>query len=40
MIKRDIGEFLRKLCNEMKAEIIEAEACPDHVHMLVIIPRV
>ena len=34
-IKKDIGEILRKLCNEMKVEIIEAEACPDHIHMLV-----
>ena len=39
-IKKDIGEILRKLCNEMKVEIIEAEACPDHIHMLVSIPPV
>ena len=38
IIKKDIGEILRKLCNEKKVEIIEAEACPDHVHMLVAIP--
>ena len=37
-IKKDIGVILRKLCNEMKVEIIEAEACPDHIHMLVSIP--
>ena len=37
-IKKDIGEILRKLCNEMKVEIVEAEACPDHIHMLVSIP--
>lgn len=37
-LKRDIGGILRKLCNEMKVEIIEAEACPDHIHMLVSIP--
>ena len=37
-IKKDIGEILRKLCNEMKVDIIEAEACPDHIHMLVSIP--
>ena len=37
-IKKDIGEILRKLCNEKKVEIIEAELCPDHVHMLVSIP--
>ena len=37
-IKKDIGEIIRKLCNEMKVEIIEAEACPDHIHLLVSIP--
>ena len=37
-LKRDIGAILRKLCKEMKVEIIEAEACPDHIHMLVSIP--
>lgn len=37
-LKKDIGVILRKLCNEMKVEIIEAEACPDHIHMLVSIP--
>ncbi len=37
-IKKDIGEIFRKLCNEKKVEIIEAEACPNHIHMLVSIP--
>jgi len=37
-IKADIGEIIRKLCKQMKVEIIEAEACPDHIHMLVSIP--
>ena len=37
-LKKDIGIILRKLCNEMKVEIIEAEACPDHIYMLVSIP--
>jgi len=37
-IKSDIGVILRKLCNELKVEILEAEACPDHIHMLVSIP--
>ena len=34
-IKKDVGEILRKLCNQKGVEIIEAEACPDHIHMLV-----
>ena len=37
-IKKDIGEILRKLCEQKDVEIIEAEACPDHIHMLVSIP--
>ena len=37
-IKADIGVILRKLCNELKVEILEAEACADHIHMLVSIP--
>ena len=37
-IKADIGQILRKLCKEKKVEIIEAEACPDHIHMLISIP--
>lgn len=37
-IKSDIGIILRKLCEHKKVEIIEANACPDHIHMLVSIP--
>ena len=37
-IKRDIGQILRKLCEQKGAEIIEAQACPDHIHMLISIP--
>jgi putative transposase len=34
-IKKDIGEILRKLCEYKEVEIIEANACKDHIHMLV-----
>ena len=37
-LRADIGKILRKLCEEKKVEIIEAEACVDHVHMLVSMP--
>jgi len=37
-IKKDIGIMLRKLCEYKKVEILEAEACKDHIHMLVSIP--
>ena len=34
-IKNDIGKILRTLCERKGVEIIEAEACLDHIHMLV-----
>jgi putative transposase len=37
-LKKDIGEILRMLCQRKQIEIIEAEACPDHIHMLIKIP--
>ena len=37
-IKADIGQMLRKLCDYKGIEIIEAEACKDHIHMLISIP--
>lgn len=37
-IKKDIGIILRKLCSYKEVEIIEAEACPDHIHILLSIP--
>ena len=36
--RREIGAILRTLCNWKNIRIIEAEVCPDHVHMLVEIP--
>lgn len=36
--RREMGAILRKLCEWKEVEIIEAEICPDHVHMLVKIP--
>ena len=37
-IKADIGSILRRLCEYKGVEIIEANACPDHIHMLLSIP--
>ena len=36
--RADIGKILRKLCEFKNVNIVEAEICPDHVHMLVEIP--
>ena len=37
-LKKDIGEILRTLCKQKNVEILEAEACADHIHMLVSSP--
>ena len=37
-IRADIGKILRKLCEQKGIEILEAETCPDHIHMLIAIP--
>ena len=34
----EIGKILRELCDWQEVKIIEAEVCPDHVHMFVSIP--
>ena len=39
-IKADIGVILRKLCEQKGVKIIQAEACPDHIHMLISIPPI
>ena len=38
-IKSDIGKIIRTLCEQKGVEIIEAEACVDHIHLLVNIPQ-
>lgn len=37
-IKEDVGKILRQLCEQKGIEIIEANLCPDHIHMLIAIP--
>ena len=37
-IRKDVGMILGTLCRRKGVEIIEAECCPDHIHMLVRIP--
>ena len=36
--KSEIGKILREICKRNGVEIIEANACPDHIHMLITIP--
>lgn len=37
-LKQDIGKTLRDLYDRKGINIIEAECCPDHIHMLLEIP--
>lgn len=37
-IKSDIGKIIRKLCAQKGVTILEATACPDHIHIVVEIP--
>ncbi len=37
-LRADIGKILRDLCERKGVTIVEAEACPDHIHMLLEIP--
>ena len=37
-LKKNIGQILRELCQRKGINIIEAELCVDHVHMLIEVP--
>ena len=37
-LKRDIANILSMLCKRKGVKIVEAEVCPDHIHMLEEIP--
>ena len=34
----EIGEILRELCRQKDVELLEGNAMPDHIHMLLSIP--
>ena len=36
--KTEIGKILREICKRNEVKVIEANACPDHIHMLISIP--
>ena len=38
MYRVEIGKMIRILCQRKGINIVEAELCPDHIHMLVEIP--
>jgi len=36
--REEIGKILRERCNSEQERIVEAEVCPDHIHILAEIP--
>ena len=37
-LRQEFGEMMHDLCRQKGIELIEGHACPDHVHMCLIIP--
>ena len=37
-MRYEIGKIIRELCRWKEVNLLEAEACPDHIHILVEIP--
>ncbi|MFC1735031.1 IS200/IS605 family transposase [Candidatus Hydrogenedentota bacterium] len=38
-MRRRIGDILRELCRQKEVELVEGNAMPDHIHMLLRIPH-
>ena len=38
-LKMEIGRIIRELCRRKEVEIIEAEACKDHIHDYLIVVK-
>ncbi len=36
--RQQAGEILRQLCRQKEVELIEGNAAPDHIHMLLAVP--
>jgi len=36
--RRQVGEVIRELCRQKEVELIEGNAAPDHIHMLLSVP--
>lgn len=38
-IRSDVRDMMKNLCFQKGVQFLEGELCPDHVHLLVAIPR-
>ena len=37
-VRREVGKIIRQLCRQKEVELIEGQACPDHIHLVLSIP--
>ncbi len=33
-VRREVGKIIRQLCRQKEVELIEGQACPDHIHLV------
>ncbi len=37
-VRREVGKIIRQLCRQKEVELMEGQACPDHIHLVLSIP--
>ncbi|TWJ13507.1 IS200/IS605 family transposase [Geobacter argillaceus] len=37
-IRSEVGKIIRQLCRQKEVELIEGQACPDHIHLVLSVP--
>jgi len=37
-VRVEVGKIIRQLCRQKEVELIEGQACPDHIHLVLSIP--
>ena len=37
-VRLEVGKIIRQLCRQKEVELIEGQACPDHIHLVLSVP--
>src|SRR5512137_2975345 len=37
-VRFEVGKIIRQLCRQKEVELIEGQACPDHIHLVLNVP--
>ena len=37
-VRKEVGKIIRQLCRQKEVELMEGQACPDHIHLVLSIP--